>query len=132
MPWDLVDEEAHKIEHVLSEDLVERIDSALGRPKTDPHGAPIPTRDGRIDYPPCARLSELEPGHTVRIIEVDDDDPARLRDLGKLGLYPGVDLKVIAVAPFDGPLTVTIEESEHVLGREVAHHIFVASPQNRD
>jgi DtxR family Mn-dependent transcriptional regulator len=132
MTWDQVDKEAHKIEHVLSQDLVERIDNVLGNPTTDPHGAPIPDRDGSIAYLPCVRLDELQPGESATVIEVDDDDPARLRYLGELGLYPGVDIKVVVVAPFGGPLTVSIEESEHALGREVAHHIFVSNPKEKE
>jgi DtxR family Mn-dependent transcriptional regulator len=51
VPWDQVHAEAHKIEHVLSQDLLDRIDAALGHPTTDPHGAPIPTREGTIAFP---------------------------------------------------------------------------------
>ena len=125
VPWDQVHAEAHKIEHVLSEDLVERIDTVLGHPTTDPHGAPIPTRDGAIEQPLCQRLAELEPGQAGVITEVFDNDAAMLRYLGELGLYPKVAVRVITVAPFDGPLTVLAGEALHILGREVANQILV-------
>jgi DtxR family Mn-dependent transcriptional regulator len=126
VPWDQVHAEAHKIEHVLSEDLEDRIDAALGHPTTDPHGAPIPTRDGIVDRPDSVQLTNLEPGQSAAVVEVSDHDPALLRYLGELGLHPEVKVRVIAVAPFDGPLTVRIGEAEQTLGRAVAKHISVA------
>ena len=99
VPWDQVHAEAHKIEHVLSEDLIDRIDAVLGHPTTDPHGAPIPTREGTIDQPPCWRLADLEPGQSAVITEVYDNDPALLRYLGEMGLYPKVAVRVVRVGP---------------------------------
>jgi len=129
VPWDQVHAEAHKIEHVLSEDLLDRIDTALGHPTTDPHGAPIPTREGTLDQPPCRPLADLKPGQSGVIAEVYDNDPALLRYLGELGLYPKVAVRVVTVAPFEGPLTVRIGDMEHALGREVANQILVTGIQ---
>lgn len=126
VPWDQVHAEAHKIEHVLSEDLADRIDAVLGHPTTDPHGAPIPTREGKIDQPHCRRLADLESGQSAVVTEVYDNDPALLRYLGELGLYPKVQLRVVRVGPFDGPVTVRIGETDHALGREVASQILVS------
>jgi DtxR family Mn-dependent transcriptional regulator len=56
---------------------------------------------------------------------VSDHDPDLLRYVGSLGLYPGVAVSVVAKAPFDGPVTVRVEEVDHVLGREVTDNIFV-------
>ncbi len=125
VPWDQVHEEANKIEHVLSEDVEDRMDALLGYPTTDPHGAPIPTRDGTIDQPDCVRLVDLKPGQTALVAEVSDHDSALLRYVGELGLYPQVKVRVIAVAPFDGPLTIRVGETEHALGREAASLIFM-------
>lgn len=125
VPWDQVHREAHKIEHVLSEDLEDRIDAALGHPTTDPHGAPIPARDGSMDHSERIQLSDLHPGQSAVVAEVSDHDAALLRYLGELGLYPNVQVSVIAVAPFDGPLTLRVGEAEHALGRAVADHISV-------
>lgn len=125
VPWDRVHEEANKIEHVLSEDLEDRMDALLGHPTTDPHGAPIPARDGSIDQPDCVPLADLKPGQKALVAEVSDHDAALLRYLGELGLYPKVKVRVIAVAPFDGPLTIRVGEAEHALGREAASLIFM-------
>lgn len=125
VPWDKVHEEAEKWEHVLSEDLEDRIDALLGYPTTDPHGAPIPGRDGTIAPPYTNRLVDLQSGQTATVAEVSDHDPAMLRYFGELGLRPGVDLLVVAVAPFGGPITVRLDAVEHTLGREAAGYIAV-------
>jgi DtxR family transcriptional regulator, Mn-dependent transcriptional regulator len=129
VPWDLVHDEADKWEHVLSEDLEERIDALLGYPETDPHGAPIPTRQGTIPRRPAYSLVDLNPGETAVINEVSDHDSRLLRYLGDLGLYPGIEVTVVAIAPFNGPLTIRVDQTEHPLGREVAEHIFVEEEQ---
>lgn len=125
VPWDQVHEEAHKIEHVLSEDLEDRMDAMLGYPTIDPHGAPIPTRDGSITQPDCVRLPNLKPGQSAVVAEVSDHDSALLRYLGELGLYPKAEVSVVTVAPFEGPLTIRVGETEHAIGREAASHVLV-------
>jgi DtxR family Mn-dependent transcriptional regulator len=125
VPWDEVHAEADRWEHVLSEDMEDRIDALLGFPTTDPHGAPIPTRDGAMPQGEHLRLADIEPGQRVTILEVSDHDPAMLRYLGDKGLYPDVEVEVIESAPFEGPVTVRLNEQQHALGREVANYIFV-------
>jgi DtxR family Mn-dependent transcriptional regulator len=125
VPWDQVDEEAEKLEHILSDELENRMDAFLGYPKTDPHGAPIPSPDGQILPSSNLRLSDLAPGQKAVIAEVSDHDPEMLRYLGELGLFPQVEVTVTASAPFDGPLTLQIGDQEHALGREVAQYILV-------
>lgn len=127
VPWDKVHDEAEKWEHVLSEEMEERIDAMLGFPTTDPHGAPIPGRDGTMAPPVRERLSDLRAGQSATIAEVSDHDSAMLRYLGDLGLYPGARIEVLVVAPFGGPLTVRLGTSEYALGREVAGFVLVAA-----
>jgi len=126
VPWDKVHDEAEKWEHVLSEDLETRIDEALGFPTTDPHGAPIPSRQGTITQTARIPLTEMEPGQSAVIAEVSDHDPALLRYFGELNLYPQTALRLVAAAPFDGPLTISVADTKHVLGREVAAYILVS------
>jgi DtxR family Mn-dependent transcriptional regulator len=125
VPWDEVHEEAEAWEHVLSERLEDRIDSALDFPTTDPHGAPIPGRDGSMEERETVPMEELERGQSGVVAEVSDHDPALLRYVGELGLVPGAEVDVVAVAPFDGPVTVRVGGGEHALGREVARHLLV-------
>ena len=126
VPWDRVHEEAHKIEHVISEDIEERMDAVLGHPTTDPHGSPIPRPDGTIDEPATTRLAELVAGQSAVVAEVTDHDAALLRYLGDLGLYPQSEVAVMAVAPLDGLMTVRVGNKQHALSHAVANEVLVA------
>lgn len=128
MPWDVVHAEAEVLEHVMSASLEARITAVLNDPLFDPHGAPIPARDGTIPYRPMHALTALLPGCTATIVAVDDRDAARLRYLASLGLVPNTRVVVTAQAPFEGPLTLTVGESarpQHVDAR-LASQIFVS------
>lgn len=128
VPWDKVHDEAEKLEHVLSEELEARISDALGDPQTDPHGSPIPAVDGSITRVDATRLSDVRPGQNVRIVEVGDKDPELLRYLGSLELYPGTDIEVVAVEPYDGPIVLRIGKQRVSLGRAAAGEILVTHP----
>jgi len=127
VPWDKVHEEADKWEHVLSEEMEDRISAMLGDPTTDPHGAPIPARDGSLPKTSLRRLSDLEPGERAVVAEVSDHDPELLRYLGEMGLFPQTKLRLISAAPFQGPLTIEIGGREQAVGREVAGQVLVES-----
>lgn len=125
VPWDRVHEEAEKLEHVISEDLEDRIDGALGFPTVDPHGAPIPARDGSIKRATARSLLHVGEGESVTVVEVDDRDPELLRYLGERRLYPGTDLNVVRVEPFGGSLVVRVNEREFPIGRDAAADVRV-------
>lgn len=125
IPWDRVHDEAEKLEHVISEDIEDRIDEFLGYPTNDPHGSPIPTRDGKIKQEKSVSLSEIGEGHTAEIYEVSDHDPEFLRYLGQMGFYPKTRIEVISVEPFGGPIIVSIDNKKHSIGKEAAEHISV-------
>lgn len=129
VPWDRVHAEAERIEHVLSEDLEARMDAALGHPTVDPHGAPIPTRDLEIAESDAVPLAGMEAGEHGTVAEVSDHDADLLRYVGDLGLYPHTPVDVLAVAPFDGPLTVRVGDAERTVGRKAAQYIFVTRTQ---
>jgi DtxR family transcriptional regulator, Mn-dependent transcriptional regulator len=124
VPWDEVHAEAERMEHVISEELEARIDAVLGHPTTDPHGAPIPSADLEISRGPRTRLADLEAGQVAVVAEVDDDDPVLLRYAGELGLYPETPIEIVAVAPFEGPVTVRVDGRELHVGRRAAEHIY--------
>ncbi|HEU4364466.1 MAG TPA: metal-dependent transcriptional regulator [Candidatus Krumholzibacteria bacterium] len=125
VPWDQVHDEADKLEHVISEDLEDRIASALGHPATDPHGAPIPSRDGTIARIDARRLSDVGANERVVVLEVDDRDSALLRYLGERGLYPGTGVEILHVEPYGGSLTLRVGDGEFAIGREAAAEIRV-------
>ena len=116
VPWDRVHEEAEALEHVLSEYLEQRIAAKLGEPTHDPHGDPIPTADLVVDEHPTVSLAALDPGSRGRFVRVSDSDPEMLRYLESRGITLGDELEVVERQPFDGPVTVRLGGTEHVLG----------------
>lgn len=123
--WDEVHAEAERLEHHVSEELEARIDSVLGFPTRDPHGDPIPSREGEIASVSGVLLVNLEPGATRTVVRVSDRDPEQLRYLGSLGLYPGVNVTLIEQLPFEGPIRIRIEDAEHIIGRPLAAAVHV-------
>lgn len=120
MPWDEVHAEAELLEHVISEEIEELIAVKLGHPRRDPHGDPIPLRDGRIDEAPTHSLKDLAPGTTGIFIRISDSEPALLRYLAEKGIAPGDELEVVEQEPFGGPLTVRFGDDVQALGARVA------------
>ena len=124
--WDSVDAEAERLEHAASDDLVEAMARALGNPRYDPHGAPIPTSAGDLEQPEVVLMTELSVGAAGELRMVSDQDPERLRFLASLGLKPGARFKVLARQPFHGPLTLQFEgadQREQVVGFELANSL---------
>lgn len=124
--WDEVHEQADILEHVISEKLEERIAAALNHPTHDPHGDPIPARDGTMVRREVRPLATLAAGAEARVARVvDDANTEMLRYLEKLGLLPGVVLHVQDVAPFDGPLTLEVEDRQVIIGFNAAGAVLV-------
>ncbi len=119
--WDTVHDEAERLEHAVSDQLVERMASVLGHPSVDPHGDPIPDVDGAIHEPASTPLSELPEGIPVELRRVDESDPERLRYIASIGLQPGARVLVVDRQPFDGPITIEVEGQSHVIGHELGH-----------
>lgn len=116
VPWDEVHDEAELLEHALSDRLEERIDAALGHPTHDPHGDPIPPRDGPHEESWGVPLEAVAPGSRFVVERISDQDSAALRHLGDLGVRPGVILTVEEQAPFGGPRWVLVDGRRHPLG----------------
>jgi DtxR family Mn-dependent transcriptional regulator len=125
MGWDEVDADAEVLEHVMSDRLIERIYDALGKPEFDPHGSPIPGRDGEIRAIEAVSMAALEDGEQATVLQVSDRDPEFLRYLTKLGIKIGTKVRLIEQAPFDGPLTLRVGRRRILLGREAAGRIMV-------
>jgi DtxR family transcriptional regulator, Mn-dependent transcriptional regulator len=125
VPWDQAHVEAERLEHALSTGLADRLDEVLGHPTADPHGHPIPSRNGDVERRGGVPLDHLPAGEAGIVVQIRDDTPELLRYLGQLGIYPGEQVTVLDVAPFDGPLRVWIGERTEVLGRQVAGHVIV-------
>jgi DtxR family Mn-dependent transcriptional regulator len=95
-----VHDEAEVLEHTLSDRLLDAIDAQLGNPRRDPHGDPIPTRDGSVEIPDAVLLSSLSAGSRARVVRISDRDPAVLREIAAAGV--GLDSDVEAGALAEG------------------------------
>ncbi|GFK18029.1 metal-dependent transcriptional regulator [Corynebacterium glutamicum] len=109
--WDEVHADADLLEHAASDQLIERIDAHLGRPRKDPHGDPIPTAEGVIEESPRTTLEAVQPGETVTISRVKDIDPELLRYLAQYNVSPGCRITV-ASGPLAGMLHVVVEGTD--------------------
>ncbi len=137
--WATVHEEAERLEHAVSDTLIDRMAEALGDPRYDPHGEPIPTADGQIEQTIWASLDEAQVGESVRLRQVADADPERLRYLDSLGLRPGTLMTVLERQPFNGPTTVRLIRGagttpdtgrEHTIGRELAQGLLCSAEES--
>jgi DtxR family Mn-dependent transcriptional regulator len=121
--WDEVHDEAERLEHAATPRLVERMSEVLGRPESDPHGAPIPDAEGAFRELRYPSLAEIEAGERVILRRVSDEDPAALRYLAGMGLLPGTAIVLVEHAPFDGPVRIRVggpDGAEQQLGRRFA------------
>jgi DtxR family Mn-dependent transcriptional regulator len=132
VPWDRVHEEAEVLEHVLSEELEERIAAKLGDPTHDPHGDPIPTRDGRIDEGATESMGAVDVGMRGTFVRVSDSDPEMLRYLAERGIAPGHAFEIVERQPFGGPVFArftapdgTGGDTVHVLGGDLVQAMRV-------
>ncbi len=123
--WDEVHVEADALEHVISEEFEERISARLGNPLVDPHGDPIPAKDGTILAVKERALLALQPGESAQITHINDTHAEMLRYAASLGLTPTTRLTLIEVEPFGGSLRVRVGKAEKAIGRELAAQIFV-------
>ena len=122
--WDAVHEEAERLEHAVSDGLVERMAEALGNPDADPHGEPIPTAEGWIEEVEATPLADIATGETVEVRRVTAGDPDRLRYLASVGLQPGVLVTVLERQPFSGPITLRVAGHDRVIGHELAESLL--------
>ena len=126
-PWDRVHEEAERLEHAASDELIDRMAAALGDPAFDPHGAPIPTREGAVDERRHGTLSELPDGQSARVVRVSDEDGGLLRHLAELSLVPGAEVTVIQRAGRGGAATLTVDVAGRrcAVAADAASHVLV-------
>ena len=124
--WDQVHDEAERLEHHISEEFEERIDALLGFPTTDPHGDPIPGRDGSIVSHPASALATHRSPAALTIRRVSDSDAALLRHLKILGLLPGTAIEFLEQEPFGGALVLRVGDATVRVSQLAAEKIYVA------
>jgi len=129
--WDRVHDEAERLEHAASDELIDRMAEAIGEPDTDPHGAPIPARDGTLPRRDLMPLSGVEVGLEARVESVSDRSGEALRYLAELGIVPGAIARVTASEPFDGPIVVRVRNVTRNVSRVLAAEIMVSPVRRR-
>ncbi|MGL4421034.1 MAG: metal-dependent transcriptional regulator, partial [Gemmataceae bacterium] len=117
LDWSEVDAEAEALEHAISPRLEQAIADFLGEPREDPHGHLIPSSDGTLHTRVLECLSDFENGQFVVIREVQDDDPARLRQWQQDGLVPGQIVQIVAYRPLDDVFQLSIQGRALLIGR---------------
>jgi len=126
--WDEVHDEAEKLEHHISEQFEDKIAELLDHPTHDPHGDPIPSKDGVMPEMASLAITEAELDVSYIIGRVKDQDPELLRHLEKTGIIPGVKLTILKKDPFEGPVHVKLEEEEEkTIGFKIASQVYLVT-----
>jgi DtxR family Mn-dependent transcriptional regulator len=125
MSWERVHAEAEILEHHISEELEDLIAAKLGDPQFDPHGHPIPARDGRMPTLRATPVSQLPDGSVGHLSQVRDETPDVLRFLAEHGVTMGARLTVVEQSPLAGTTTLRVEgrSTDVVIGAQLARHI---------
>lgn len=126
--WDEVHEEADRLEHAVSDELISRIDRVLDFPTRDPHGDPIPTADGRVHLPDAAVLAEIAVPCRARIERISDADNEMLQYFASRGLVVDAELEVLAPEPYSDTVTVRVAGSAETvrLGQSAARSVWAS------
>ena len=124
IPWDHAHEQSCRLEHILSDTVVDALEKFLDYPKTCPHGHPIPDKDGNIELVDAPRLCDFPEGAVVVVERVSEESPDVLRYLEEQKVFPGKEISISKVAPFEGPLLVQIGGESLPLSREIAGKVW--------
>lgn len=123
--WDEVHEVAEQLEHIQSPKLTNSLDAFLGFPKYDPHGDPIPDKNGVFPQSSNQTLDYFKAGDQVKVKGVNDTSPEFLKYLGKLNIDLGTSIQVVEVEEFDRSMTVIIHEKTMSLSALTCNNIYV-------
>jgi DtxR family transcriptional regulator, Mn-dependent transcriptional regulator len=124
--WDEVHEVAEQLEHIQSPLLIEKLDLFLGHPTVDPHGHPIPDKNGKIQEIKCLPLSEATIKRKSFIQSVKNGTPSFLQYLSKIGVYLGANIIVLEKIEFDGSLEILIDGKKKVfISKDAAQNLLV-------
>lgn len=123
--WDEVHEIAEELEHINSEELVNRLDSFLDYPKHDPHGDPIPDQDGNIMHHKDNTLADLNIGDKVVILGVKEHDASFLQYLDKHKLVLGKEISIEGHFDFDHSMEIKVDENMFTISQQVASNLFI-------
>ncbi|MCG8318465.1 MAG: metal-dependent transcriptional regulator [Cytophagales bacterium] len=124
--WDRVHDIAEQLEHIRSDELVEKLDWFLGHPEYDPHGDPIPRSDGSTPTTPSAVLSSMQKGDVCKVMMVKDTSAAFLQYLERLSIHVGTCVSVMDKVSFDNSLVIEVDGKHHTVSQKVADNLYVS------
>lgn len=126
--WDEVHDEADRLEHAVSDELIERVDRALGFPERDPHGDPIPRADGTVHKPDAVVLSAVRGPGRARIERISDSDNEMLQYFASRGLVVDAELELLPSEPYAETAVVRVVGSDETvsLGAAAAAAMWVS------
>ncbi|TBN00246.1 metal-dependent transcriptional regulator [Hyunsoonleella flava] len=123
--WDEVHDVAEQLEHIKSPKLIDELDAFLNFPTHDPHGDPIPDKDGNFSKLDKVKLSKVAVGETCTCVGVEDSSSAFLKYLDNHKIALGSKIEVIAIEPFDESVTILINASKLNISKHVSNNLFV-------
>jgi len=123
--WDEVHEFAEQLEHIKSDQLIERLDAFLNFPTHDPHGDPIPDKDGNIELRISEPLSILKNSSECILVGVSDSSSEFLKFLDKYNIKLGSKIKVLQVEEFDNSMLIQIETNKTLISHQITKNLLV-------
>lgn len=125
--WDEVHEVAEQLEHIRSDKLIEKLDQFLGYPTQDPHGDPIPGKDGSFKRISKKALSEMPVGSTSRIVSVRDTSAAFLQYVSEMGMDLKTKIEVLDKQEFDNSLNIRVKGNIYRVSEKFSTNVFVVA-----
>ncbi|MBK8658929.1 MAG: metal-dependent transcriptional regulator [Bacteroidetes bacterium] len=124
--WDKIHDLAEQLEHVRSEELIDRLEKFLDYPKFDPHGDPIPDASGKLHSIKHIILSKFKPGESGKVVGVKDSSSKLLEHLSSLNIHLGTHIKVVELLEFDGSLIIQLEgKKKETISKMAAQNILI-------
>ena len=126
--WAEVHDIAEELEHVPSDELIDKLDDFLGNPKYDPHGDPIPNADGKFTIRAQRSLDGLPVGSKGILLGVKEHDRDFLEYLSKIQISLGTDIEIIERNTYDGSLTIKVDnQSQYLISQKVSKNLLIRS-----
>ncbi|MFD2566612.1 metal-dependent transcriptional regulator [Pseudotenacibaculum haliotis] len=125
--WDEVHDVAEQLEHIKSPKLINELDAFLGFPKTDPHGDPIPDKEGNFHNIEKRLLATLKEGEFGICVGVNDSSTEFLQYLSKHEISLGQKIQVVQIEPFDGSLKIAVEGKQISISNKISNNIYLQS-----
>ncbi|MGK0449311.1 MAG: DtxR family Mn-dependent transcriptional regulator [Polaribacter sp.] len=123
--WDEVHDLAEQLEHIKSDHLIDRLDSFLNHPIHDPHGDPIPDKDGNLHAIEKSLLSSFKEQEVGICVGVEDSSSEFLRFLDKQGIALGQKIEIMEKEPFDGSITIKINKKIISISIKIADNLYL-------